>query len=99
MKDTGRLTRLGLLAIAVVLSAGILMAAAPESPIEINQLGNAAVNTAPAIKISLAGKAAPAPAEEAKPEPAQKTKPKPKPKPKPEIKPEPTPEPEPEPEP
>lgn len=99
MKDTGRLARLGLLAIAVVLSAGILMAAVPENPIEINQLGNAAVNTAPAIKISLAGKAAPAPAEEAKPEPTPKAKPKPKPKPKPEIKPEPTPEPEPEPEP
>ena len=81
MKDTGRLARLGLLVIAVVLSAGILMAATPEKPIEINQLGNAAVNTAPAIKISLAGKAAPAPAEKAKPEPVQKAKPKPEPEP------------------
>ncbi|MBQ0833605.1 energy transducer TonB [Marinobacter sp.] len=103
MRDTGKAARLGLLAIAIVLSAGILVAAAPEKTIEINQLGSAAVNTAPAIKISLAGKPAPAPVEKAEPKPVQKTKPepkpKPKPKPKPEPKPAPTPEPEPEPEP
>ncbi|MGO1502697.1 MAG: energy transducer TonB, partial [Marinobacter sp.] len=77
MKDTGRAARLGLLVIAVALSAGILVAAVPEKPIEINQLGNAAVNTAPAIKISLAGKSAPMPAKKAEPESAQETKPKP----------------------
>src|SRR5690554_4645162 len=92
------------LVLAIAAAGFGLTLAAPDKPIPLATLGDSAVNTAPAIKISLAGRKTPAPVETpaappAKPEPAPEPKPEPKPKPKPDPKPEPAPEPEPQPEP
>ena len=68
MRSTGTLPRLALMLLAVAITALALALAAPRTPLELHTLGNADVNTAPAIRISLAGKSAP----EAAPEtPAQ----------------------------
>src|SRR5690554_3264960 len=100
------------LVLAIAATGFGLTLAAPDKPMPLATLGDSAVNTAPAIKISLAGRKTPAPVEkpvapaakpeptpEPKPEPKPDPKPKPKPKPKPEPAPEPEPEPQPEPEP
>lgn len=98
------------LLLAIAATGFGLTLAAPDKPMQLATLGDSAVNTAPAIKISLAGRKTPAPVEKpaappAKPEPTPEPKPKPKPKPdpkpkpKPDPKPEPAPEPEPQPEP
>src|SRR5690554_5249100 len=103
-------SKLLFLVLAIAAAGFGLTLAAPDKPIPLATLGDSAVNTAPAIKISLAGRKTPAPVETpaappAKPEPAPEPKPepkpdpKPKPKPKPDPKPEPAPEPEPQPEP
>ena len=81
--------------IAVCTTAVTLVLAAPDKPIVLATLGDSAVNTAPAIKISLAGRTAPEPT--AQPEPAPAPEPIPKPEPEPEPEPEPTEKPEPEP--
>src|SRR5690554_2917673 len=92
------------LVLAIAAAGFGLTLAAPDKPIPLATLGDSAVNTAPAIKISLAGRKTPAPVETpaappAKPEPAPEPKPEPKPEPAPEPEPQPEPEPEPTPEP
>ncbi|PPK53302.1 energy transducer TonB [Marinobacter persicus] len=95
MKPAGHIPKVLFLLLAVALAATVLVWAAPQTPMTLPVLGDNAVNTAPAIKISLAGKRAPEP----EPAPTPAPKPRPKPAPKPEPEPEPAPEPEPIPEP
>jgi protein TonB len=96
-------TKALLLALAVSLTAAAVWLFSPEPPARLVPLGEAAVNTAPALRISLAGQpepeteATPAPVPEPKPEPAPEPKPEPEPEPKPEPEPEPQPDPEPTP--
>src|SRR5690554_7472319 len=97
-------SKLLFLVLAIAAAGFGLTLAAPDKPIPLATLGDSAVNTAPAIKISLAGRKTPAPVETpaappAKPEPAPEPKPEPKPDPKPKPKPIPVPKPEPAPEP
>ncbi|MCE0759996.1 energy transducer TonB [Marinobacter sp. G11] len=97
-------SKLLFLVLAIAAAGFGLTLAAPNKPIPLATLGDSAVNTAPAIKISLAGRKTPAPVETpaappAKPEPAPKPKPEPKPEPAPKPEPRPEPEPEPTPEP
>jgi protein TonB len=92
------------LVLAIAATGFGLTLAAPDKPMPLATLGDSAVNTAPAIKISLAGRKTPAPVEKpvapaAKPEPTPEPKPEPKPAPKPKPKPDPKPEPAPKPEP
>lgn len=79
------------LIMAVCATALTLALAVPDKPLELATLGDSAVNSAPAIKISLAGRTAPEPMTQPEP-PAE---PQPAPPPKPEPKPEPIAEPEP----
>ncbi len=85
------------LALAVLITAVAVVVAMPRDVPTLPTLGESSVNTAPAMKISLAG----APRNEApKTEPEeQPAEPEPEPEPEPEIVPEPKPEPQPEPEP
>jgi protein TonB len=85
--------RWALLLLAFVITFVALVFASPEKTVELNTLGESAVNTAPAIRIKLAGEPAP------RPEPVAAPEPKPQPEPEPEPAPEPEPEPEPDPEP
>lgn len=88
-------TKALLLALAVSLTAAAVWLFSPEPPARLVPLGEAAVNTAPALRISLAGQAEPEP--EATPAPVPEPAPAPEPKPEPEPEPKPEPEPEPEP--
>lgn len=88
-----------LLLLAGVITAAGLVLAAPEKTVELHTLGESAVNTAPAIRIRLAGEPAPTPEPEPEPEVQPKPAPKPEPEPMPEPEPEPKPVPEPKPEP
>lgn len=92
-----------LLLLAFVITFIALVFATPEKTVELNALGESTVNTAPAIRIKLAGEPAPTPepvtAPEPKPQPKPQPVPEPEPEPEPESEPEPDPEPEPEPEP
>jgi len=103
MKPAGNTPKLIFFAIATCATFAALVLAAPDDPMELPVLGDNAVNTAPAIKISLAGRKAPDPQPvtqpEPTPEPESEPEPKPEPEPEPEPKPDPTPKPEPEPEP
>ena len=78
-----------LLLVSVVITAIVVVIATPERIPELKPLGNAAVNSAPAIKISLAGKPAPE-----TPEPQPPVEPETPPEPEPQPEPEPTPQPE-----
>ncbi len=95
--------RWALLLLAFMITLVALVFASPEKTVELNTLGESAVNTAPAIRIKLAGETAPkpeaAPKAEPEPQPEPKPVPEPEPEPKPELEPEPEPEPAPEPEP
>jgi len=84
-----------LLLLAFVITFVALVFASPEKTVELNTLGESAVNTAPAIRIKLAGEPAPTP----EPVTASEPKPQPVPEPEPGPVPDPAPEPEPEPEP
>ena len=75
--------RWALLLLAFMITLVALVFASPEKTVELNTLGESAVNTAPAIRIKLAGEPAP------KPEAAPKSEPEPQPEPKPEPVPEP----------
>ncbi|MEC7815543.1 MAG: TonB family protein [Pseudomonadota bacterium] len=101
MTPVGPRPKLLLLAIAAAATLGAMVLAAPDDPLELPALGENAVNTAPAIKVSLAGRRAPEPESEpeSEPEPAPQpvAAPEPQPEPEPELPPEPEPEPEPEP--
>lgn len=99
MKTAGNLPKTVFLALAIALTAAAMVLAAPDEPMQLPVLGDSAVNTAPAIKISLAGEQAPEPKPASQPEPAKDTPPKPAPEPEPEPEPKPEPEPQPEPEP
>ncbi|MFV8572131.1 TonB family protein [Marinobacter sp. SBS5] len=85
------------LVMAVCTTAVALVLAAPSKPLELATLGDSAVNSAPAIKISLAGRHTPEPAAEPEPSPAPQpvTKPKPEPEPEPIVAPKPEPVPTP----
>ncbi|PTB91811.1 hypothetical protein C9974_14585, partial [Marinobacter sp. B9-2] len=72
--------RWALLLLATVVTFVALAIASPEETVELNTLGESAVNTAPAIRIKLAGEPAPKPDAAPKPEP----KPEPEPEPEPE---------------
>ncbi len=92
-------TKALLLALAVSLTAAAVWLFSPEPPARLVPLGEAAVNTAPALRISLAGQPepeteatpAPVPEPESEPEPAPEPKPEPEPEPEPQPDPEPTP--------
>lgn len=113
MKASQELIRAGLLLVAIVTAALILLLAIPKQPITQLAMGEAPSNTSPAVRISLAPQQEPKsesppeqppePESQPKPEPeskpAPKPEPEPKPKPEPKSKPEPKPEPVPEPEP
>jgi len=105
MKPAGHTPKALFLLLAVGLAATVLVWAAPRTPVTLPVLGDNAVNTAPAIKISLAGKRAPEPepatppVPKPTPKPAPEPQPEPEPAPEPELVPEPEPEPEPEPDP
>lgn len=98
MKPAGNTPKLIFLALAACATFAALVLAAPDEPMELPVLGDNAVNTAPAIKISLAGRKAPEPAPASQPEPTPQPKSPPKPEPTPEPEPIPEPKPEPAPE-
>ena len=61
--------RWALLLLATVVTFVALAIASPEETVELNTLGESADNTAPAIRIKLAGEPAPKPDAAPKPEP------------------------------
>ena len=61
MKPAGHTPKVLFLLLAAALAAAVLVWGAPRTPMKLPVLGDNAVNTAPAIKISLAGKRAPEP--------------------------------------
>ena len=94
--------RISLILVSVLITGMTVMTALPERLPEIQVMGKSAFNSAPAIRISMAGPATPKPRPEpaeAAPMPEQKPEPEPEPEPEPAPAPEPEPEQEPEPEP
>ncbi|MDX5386082.1 MAG: energy transducer TonB [Alteromonadaceae bacterium] len=89
MTTAGRGPKALILTAAIVATLATLALMAPDNPMELPVLGDSAVNTAPAIRISLAGRQSPEPQQEPVAEP------EPTPEPEPEPEPEPAPEPEP----
>ncbi|HEY9120736.1 MAG TPA: energy transducer TonB, partial [Marinobacter sp.] len=87
--EAGKTIRGLLLILSILITAVILVIAVPDRVPELKPLGDSAVNSAPAIRISLAGARKPKTSDT--PEPQSQEQP-------PEPEPEPGPEPEPEPE-
>ena len=63
--------RWALLLLAFMITLVALVFASPEKTVELNTLGESAVNTAPAIRIKLAGEPAPKPEAAPKSEPSK----------------------------
>ncbi|MGC8119780.1 energy transducer TonB [Marinobacter sp. VGCF2001] len=93
------LAKLLILLTALIITAATIVLAVPRKVPEMPVLGDSAVNTAPAIRISLAGKKTATPAAEPEPAPVARTPQPPEPKPEPKPKPDPEPKPKPKPEP
>lgn len=98
MRQASGPARAGILAVAVIITAGAIWLSAPAQTPRLQPLGDAVMNSAPAVRVSLAGPSAEKTVQPA-PQPAPQTDPKPEPEPEPEPQPEPEPEPEPEPRP
>ncbi|MBU2955063.1 energy transducer TonB, partial [Marinobacter sp. F3R08] len=78
------LSRLVLLILACAITLGALVVAAPEETVTFNTLGESAINTAPAIRITLAEKTTPEPEEavqQPEPQPSAEQQPEPEPEP------------------
>ena len=60
MTPNGRWIRAACLALSLVFTAAVVAWSLPDRPLELTPLGDGAVNTVPAIRISLAGKPQPA---------------------------------------
>ncbi|MBE0486336.1 TonB family protein [Marinobacter sp.] len=93
MSQVSKRAKLLFMTIAISTTAITLVLAAPDKPMELATLGDQAVNSAPAIKINLAGRKAPEPdvSPEPEPEPIHEPKPEPEPESVPEPEPVPTP--------